>query len=237
MFNNLLNLLYPENLTCIFCDEEIFDNNIYSTCDNCYKNLPFIKEKVCDRCGDVIKSMATYCNRCQKSKTNYDKARSVFYYKDEIRSCIKRFKFDGCKYLYKPLAQFMAEKYKEEKFYCDVITYIPIHETRLKLRGYNQAALLAKELSKILNVEFAENALLKIKKTMPQAELNYKQRQTNLIDVFKVGNKSVFKNKNVLIVDDIFTTGATIDNCASVIKKAGANKVFALTVAHTIIEE
>ena len=237
IFNGLLNLLYPENLTCIFCDEEIFDNNKFCTCENCQKNLPFIKEKVCERCGDVIKSMATFCDHCQKSKTYYDKARSVFYYKDEIRNCIKKFKFDGCKYLYKPFAEFMAKKYKEESFDCDVITYVPIHETRLKMRGYNQAELLAKELAKILNLPFVENAIIKTKKTLAQADLNYKQRQSNLLNVFKVVDKNAFKNKNVLIVDDIFTTGATIGSCAGEIKKANANKVFALTLAHTIIEE
>ncbi len=237
ILDKFLNILYPENLTCVFCDEEIFDDNKFNTCESCYNNLPFIKEKVCARCGDPIKSMATYCDRCQNKKFFYDKARSVFYYKDEIRSCIKRFKFDGCKYLYKPFANFMAEKYKEENYDCDVITYVPIHETRLKMRGYNQAELLAKEIAKILNIPFVEEAIIKTKKTIPQAELDYKQRQTNLVDVFKVKKSNAFKNKNVLLVDDIFTTGATINNCARKIKKSGANKVFALTFAHTIIEE
>ena len=234
--NKILSVIYPEKITCIFCDAEIFDENKFGMCDKCAKTLPFIKEKVCKKCGDIIKSMANYCDMCQKNPPVFEKASSVFYYKDNIKSAIKKFKFDGCKYLSKYFAEFLADKYFAEKFSCDVITYVPVHEERLKTRGYNQSELLAKDLSNLINIPFVKDAIIKSKKTLYQADLNYKQRQSNLIDAFKVANNKLFKDKSVLLVDDIFTTGATANECVKVVKACGASKVFVLTIAHTIIE-
>ena len=234
--NKILDVIYPNNYTCIFCGDEIFDNQPTSTCATCDCNLPKIKDKVCDRCGEPIKSMANYCNRCQSKNMVFYKCRSVFVYENEIANKIRDFKFNNCKYLCNPFAKYLEQLYKKSKFNCDIIVPVPIHTIRLKQRGFNQSELLANKLGKLIDIQVNTTDLIKIKHTKNQADLNFKQRQENLKDVFQVKNKNAFKNKNVLIVDDVYTTGSTINNCAIELLKAGAKNVYALTIAHAIVE-
>lgn len=230
---NLLNILYPQNFTCVLCGEEIFDDSYL--CNECKNNLPVIDGDICLKCGEPIKSQAKYCNRCKNKSLALDKIRCPFIYKDKIATAIKNLKFNNHKYLIKVLALFLKETYIKENFDADIITYVPMCERKLKERGFNQAQLLATELGKLLNIEVSDN-LIKIKETKRQVDLDYKNRQENLIGAFKIINKKDFKNKKVLIVDDIFTTGATLNCCAECIKKAKPNKIYALCVAHTMVE-
>ena len=123
----------------------------------------------------------------------------------------------------------MANVYLEEDLSCDIITFVPMHPKRLKKRSYNQAELLAKELSKILNVQLVD-CLQKVKDTKNQAKLSREERIKNLSDSFKV-DKNLVKNKAVLLVDDVLTTGSTADTVSKVLIKAGAEKVRVLTLA------
>ncbi len=113
----------------------------------------------------------------------------------------------------------------------DYISYVPMHKSKPKLRGFNQNFLLAKGLSKKLNIPLGKNILLKIKDTKSQSSLNKRDRLLNLKDAFEVSNKAEIKSKNILLIDDIFTTGSTVSECARCLKTAGANKVYVLTVA------
>ena len=112
----------------------------------------------------------------------------------------------------------------------DFIISVPINKERYKSRGYDQAGYLAKELSEISKVKYVPDALLRHKNTVPQNKLKVNERFENVKDAFSIGNFD-FKGKNVIIVDDIFTTGATINECAKVLKNSGANKVYFLTFA------
>lgn len=230
-----LDLLYPEGITCSFCDNDVFENNEYQTCIECKDELPFIHGDICKRCGTKLFSMATYCNRCQSNKYSFTKARAVFYYKDKIAAAIKNLKFNNAVYLTNPLSRYMADLYFKE-FDCDILVPVPMYSENLKKRGYNQAELLANSLGKIINKEVNTKDLIKINKTKSQADLDFNERQNNLTKAFKVVNKNVFKGKKVLIVDDIFTTGATVENCAKALLKAGALKVYAITIAHTLLQ-
>ena len=230
---NLLNILFPKNFTCVLCGEEIFDNSYL--CDNCKSNLPKIDGDICLKCGEPIKSQAKYCNRCQNKSFVIDKIRCAFVYEDKIALALKNLKFNNHRYLVKPLALFLKETYIKENFDVDIITYVPMHEKKLKERGFNHAELLAKELGKMLNIEVSDS-LIKTKETKLQVDLDYKHRQENLVGAFNVINKNDFKNKKVLIIDDIFTTGATLNCCAESINKAKPNKIYALCVAHTMYE-
>ena len=232
--NKVLDVIYPKNLTCVFCGDEIFDENPYCTCKNCAKILPKITGKICEKCGEPLENMASFCENCKGGKHYYTKSRSVFVYQDYVSGGILNFKFHNGKYYSKPFAKYLADLYKEHKYNCDLIIPVPIHVTRLKERGYNQSELLAKDLGEIINLPVDSESLVKIKKTKNQAELDFKQRHTNLEKAFKVTNKKQIKDKNILLIDDVYTTGSTIDECTKELTKAGAKSVYALTVAHAV---
>lgn len=236
ILNKLWNILYPENYSCIFCDNEVIKNE-YSACDDCIDKFK-INTKVCQVCGIPLSSMATVCLRCKnKNHHIFKQARTPFIYKDEVAYAIQKLKYDNGKYLAKPLAKFMADCYKQYEFNCDCIIPVPLHKDKQKLRGYNQSQLLADALSGYINLEVFDNVLLREKDTLTQTNLNYMQRQENLKDAFKVENKNLIMGKNVLLIDDVFTTGATSENCANSLIKAGAKRVDVLCVAHTFIED
>ena len=235
LLNKILDLLYPNDIACMFCDEDIFDGDKHLTCSSCKQKLPFLQEKVCKRCGTSINSMANYCDRCQTLSHVFEKARAVFEYKDQVVKVLRNLKFHNAKYFAKPLAVYLADLYKKE-FDCDIIVPVPMYKDNYKKRGYNQAELLATNLADLVKVEINTTNLIKVIKTKSQVELDYKQRQQNLKNVFNVVDKSLFANKNILIVDDLFTTGATVDNCAKALLKAGAAKVCVITVAHTMLQ-
>ena len=234
LFKKVIDTIYPEKITCVFCGEEIFDENEYSTCKNCEKTLPRITGKICQKCGEPINNMANYCENCKNSKHLFEKSRSAFVYQDKVSGGVLNLKFNNGKYYSKPFAHYLADLYKEHKYDCDLIIPVPIHISRLKERGYNQSELLAKELSEILNLQLDTQSLVKVKKTKNQAELDFKQRHSNLEKAFKVTSKKQICGKNILIIDDVYTTGSTISECSKELKKAGAKSVCALTIAHAV---
>lgn len=235
-FKRVLNLFFPEHTTCNLCGAELNHENGSDICDNCESNvLHKISGKVCLSCGEPIFDMGDFCIRCKTKQPNYTMARASFVYDDATRKLIKGFKESGKKYIAKTLAFYMAKTYEENKMVADVITYVPMSKKRYKERGFNQAYLLAKELGEILKLEVS-NSLVKTKNTEHQTGMNYKQRQQNLKDSFCVVNKDDFANRRVLLVDDVYTTGATVKECSGILlKSAKAKSVLVLTACHTTV--
>lgn len=232
--NNILETLFPSNITCMFCGGEIKEEK-GAVCENCLKNLPWVK-KFCLRCGTPIESNANYCITCKAGAREFDSARAPFVYKDLICEVIHNFKYNGKKYLAQHLALFMAETFKKmekEILKVDMIVPVPLHKSKQKERGFNQAELLARELSKILLIDLNINNLKRVKKTKTQTKLNFSERQENLKDAFIVEDKTEFKNKVLLLIDDVLTTGSTTNNCAKLLKECGAKAVYVLTLATT----
>ncbi|MCL2335701.1 MAG: ComF family protein, partial [Endomicrobia bacterium] len=170
----------------------------------------------------------------KNSKTYlFDAMRSAYRYKDRIRKLILKFKYSGRTYLAADFAAALAKKAKEEGFAekADIVVPVPSHLLRRIKRGYNQAELLARETSKLLNIPHRSGILLRKKLTKPQFKLSKTEREENIKDSFFVAENAVIKGKNILLIDDIATTGATASACAGALKKAGAKKVFVLTLA------
>lgn len=236
MFKRIFNLMFPENYSCLCCGMDVFDNP-YVICDDCKKDLPFLTGNICVRCGEPFGADGMVCKRCKKKTHAYDRAIAPFEYSDKIRSLIIGLKYEKKKYQAKALARFMADEFVKSKLYANVIIPVPLCEKRLKSRGYNQSKLIADELSRHTSIKVMDNVLIRVKETPKQAELNYAERQTNMRDAFKVKNKKLVKDKFVLLVDDVYTTGATVGECARMLKLAGAKAVYVLTAAHTLIHE
>jgi competence protein ComFC len=159
-----------------------------------------------------------------------DKCRSVYNYESPIKSLIKHAKYDRKLYILEAFAKEMSFLYFKSYFNADYLCYIPMTEKAFKKRGYNQSEILAKFISERINVEVA-NVLSKVKETNRQAKLGRADRLKNLEDAFKVTDKKLVKDKTLVIIDDVTTTGATAENVAKKLKNAGAKAVYLLSVA------
>lgn len=155
------------------------------------------------------------------------------YYDEAVRRCIHRFKFKGERNIYKPLAQLMVKTFYERFFdkSFDYITYVPMYPKRERERGFNQSQLLAKEIAKAVNIPLAEDMLVKIFDTNSQHECNASERTGNLIGVFDLNTEYDIAGKNILLIDDIKTTGATLNECGKMLYLYDANSVICLTAA------
>ncbi|MBQ3235848.1 MAG: ComF family protein [Clostridia bacterium] len=229
-FKNAYNLikrsLFNTGWTCNACGREIFSGYF---CDECLKNIVKIGENKCLHCGRQAPYKTEYCDSCIEKNIGFDVARSVYEYTHPLSIVIQNFKYNNARYHAEFFAREMFEVYKAEKLSSDIVTFVPMHQNREQKRGYNQARLLAEELSKLSGVKLEECAT-KIKETENQANLSMSERVKNLKGTFKVDGKLV-KGKSVLLIDDVLTTGSTVDVLSTAFKKAGAVKVSVLTLA------
>ena len=228
MINVAEDTMFP-HYVCPFCGAETPDGVV---CNECNKSL--ITPSFCEKCGEHVGENARVCMECKEIERLFDRSLSVFKYENSIAAAIKRFKFNGAKYLAEDFAMLLAAKFNSINIDVDIITCVPSTQKNIKERGYNQAAEMAKHFAEIVNLPFAE-VLLKTKETPHQIDLTKQQRLKNLAGSFSVVDKWLVKNKSILIIDDVFTTGSTMSACAKVIKKAGANKVYCFTLAKTAL--
>lgn len=185
------------------------------------------------RCGKTVSSEdEEYCNDCRTILKSYERGYPVFVYQDPLKKALYDFKYHNQREYAVFFAKCMYFCYKKEweRLGIDGIVPVPVHRRKKRTRGYNQAYLLAKELSKCLNVQCHASYLVRTSYTNPQKELNDKERVNNLKNAFKIGQNRI-KLKRVLLVDDIYTSGATVDCCTKVLKSAGVEKVWYTSVA------
>lgn len=223
--------LYPLDCTCDVCGEELVEDTRYRLCSECIANLPFAKGHICLNCGMPLDDESDYCNRCQNQKSSFVKNRSPLVYDGEVKRMIHKLKFGKKKYIAQTLGALMADKYLESGMDSEIIVFVPMTESELKKRGFNQAELLAMEVGRRLDIPVLP-ALVKIKDTSQQKELKGKDRASNLEGAFACLFEQV-KGRKILLVDDVFTTGATANECANTLLKAKAREVCVLTAAVT----
>lgn len=157
----------------------------------------------------------------------------MFKYEGIIRNIILNYKFNEKPYLYKSFVNFFnkyQKRYLQFNFY-DIIIPIPISKKRLKQRGYNQSYLLAKEIANTLNIRLETQLLVKVKDNIAQSTLSKIERIQNTTGVYKTLNNERIINKNILLIDDIYTTGSTAEECCKILKLAGANNIDIFTIA------
>ncbi len=227
LWEKCLGMLYPQ--TCYFCGEISRD----SICEECADKVEYIQEPRCKKCGKPIRYAENeFCHDCEEREFFYDQGKSIWLHKGPVRWSIYQFKYHNRRVF----AQFYAKEWwrlyreKIKEWGIDVIIPIPLHRKRRRKRGYNQAEILARELGKRCGIPVDAKSVVRVVHTKPQKELNHTERNKNLRRAFCVTNRWK-KNQNILLIDDIYTTGNTIDSVAQILKEKGAQKVYFLTIS------
>lgn len=226
MIKEILNTIYPN--TCAACHK--FTKSTFYICDECMSKFDVIDVPTCRKCG--LPKENCECNRFYY---RFKGLVSPFFYEDVAKKAMWGFKFRGYvvagEFFAKYMHQFIQKRYDNVDF--DIIVEVPMKTLARLERGYNQSEVLAKHLSKLLNVKHYKRAFKKIRSAKTQHDLNLEQRYINIRGAFKLKNKDAFKDKTVLLVDDIKTTGATLDECARLLLIAGAKEVYCATAVIT----
>lgn len=235
LISALLDFLFPP--LCHVCRSFIPDAGEIHICQTCRDQLPLVVSPLCTRCGIPFAGAGSdhVCGRCQTHPPHFDVARSHLLYEGAARDLIHSFKYRYKPHLRRPLALLALEGL--ESFIMeqapDAIVPVPLHRSRLKVRGFNQAVLLGNIFSARLSIPMLLDGLLRIRQTEPQIELAADQRRDNVKGAFKCARSAEIAGRSILLLDDVMTTGSTLDECAKELKKAGANVVLAITVART----
>lgn len=230
LFNKITEYIFPLTHTCNSCGREIFSDGYF--CEECEKSIIHNDKIICNHCGRRIFNEENYCNSCSGRETYFEKARSAYVYAPPISSMILRLKYENQKYLAKIFAKQLSFVYFKNFMCCDAVTFTPMTKEREEERGYNQAEVLADEFCKIVELPILKDVLVKTKETARQATIpTAKERRENLSGSFKALNKNKIKDKKILLIDDVMTTGATVEILCELLMKAGAKSVTVLTVA------
>lgn len=224
--------VYPENVTCDVCGEELAAATRYNLCGGCSAVMPFTEGRVCASCGAPISDEADFCLRCQRSDFAFRMNRSALLYDGAARELVYSLKFGGKKYIGKLLGAMMSDAFLRFGMEADIAVPVPMTAEEIKKRGFNQSELLAAETGKRLSLPVLP-ALIKAKETVPQKELGGRERAENLKGVFTAAYSEWIRGRKILLVDDVFTTGATADECSRTLLAAGVKSVSVLTAAVT----
>ncbi|MBI5049896.1 MAG: ComF family protein [Nitrospirae bacterium] len=184
----------------------------------------------CQVCGKpLISDVSIMCGECISDKPPFKSVRSFGVYDGALKEAINLLKYYGIKRLSKPLSDIM---FRIKMPQVDALLPVPLYKRKLRQREFNQSAIFARHLSDYLGAELLIDCLVKVKETMPQVGLSAKERAKNIRGAFEVENKRFIQGKTLMLVDDVFTTGATVRECSKVLKRAGARDVHVVTLAH-----
>ncbi len=230
-FNRFADWLIKDYNVCIACGMDCdIENRRYAVCSSCMEKLKF-PTHICSKCGCEYGGIEEYCDSCKNIKRYFKMNRSCFSYKDEAKDMVLTYKFGSNPYKAKYISAFLVDKYLEENYDADIVTFVPMSKDRLRERGYNQSYLLAKHFTERMNMPLLDlfDKKDKIKK---QEGLTYKERFANAENAFSIKTDiiSEIKGKVVLIIDDVFTTGSTLSVLSKILLENGTYDVLGLTV-------
>ena len=228
MLRALLDLIFPVSCPC--CGNEPEPDGPEYICGSCWQEIEWVNSKGCLNCGRPLEASGT-CGSCEEASSCLDSFHIACYYSGNIRSIIINFKYNGKRYLGKTIGDILSECWKEtEPGFFDAVVPVPLHPSRLRQRGYNQSLLAAKRLSLFCGIPVRTELLTRSRDTSPQVSLGKEERDDNMKRAFTAS--SMVREKKILIVDDVATTGATVRSCALALKMGGAAFVGALAAAH-----
>ena len=221
-----LDLLFPQG--CVGCGK-----GGEFICSACRRSLPRIMPPLCPRCGKPQPS-GILCSGCVGWQAEIDGIRSPFRFDGVMRQAIHQLKYRNLRALAQPLAGLLQDYLATNPVTGEVMVPVPLHQKRLRERGYNQSSLLAKELDKLINLPVVDDCLIRQRQAPPQARAaTLGDRRNNVADAFSCRDRRL-QGKQVLLIDDVSTSGATLDACATVLKANGVPSVWGLVLAREI---
>lgn len=232
--DTFLNFLYPRNIYCILCNVPIDRYEGYSICLDCKSKLKFIEEKACKKCGKPLDELYIIdkCPECVHSLYFYTRAISCIEYDDLSKKIIYDLKYHKKRYISYHIAEMICDRLIECNIYdFDVIMPVPLHKARERERTFNQAGIISKYIGKMTRTYVNNRNLIRVKNTITQNKLTREERRENLEGAFEVLDKDKVKGKNILLIDDVFTTGLTANQCSRVLSENGAVNVYIATLA------
>ena len=207
---------------------------LHSFCPDCWKSIEFLGEGGCDTCGLPLQATdADQCGRCLAQQPRIERTRAAVAYDDLSRGVAIRLKYGRKVALARTMARYMAPLVAGETGDC-LLVPVPLHRSRLWWRGFNQSALVARELSRQLGIAADPFALRRNRRTPPLKGMNALQRQKTVAGAFEVADRQRVAGRTVILIDDVLTTGSTADACARTLRKAGATRVELISWARVV---
>lgn len=219
--------MFPK--TCCFCGKISKEE----LCDDCKNKIIYIKEPRCKKCGKPIRyKEKEYCQDCANRKFYYEQGRSLWIHKEPVSHSIYWFKYHNRRIYSEFYAKELCRIYGStvKRWGIDLIVPVPLHWKRRLQRGYNQSELIARKVGKMLEIPVETKVVRRVLNTKPQKKLNDKERRRNIKEAFEVTNKGV-QNRKILLIDDIYTTGSTINEISRILCEKRQNKVWFLTIS------
>jgi len=228
--DSILNMIFPRNISCAACDIDLDLNKVYRyrLCDTCLEGLGWIKGPTCKSCGGPLVQMTEtgVCYNCDKTVSYLENCEACFDYSGIGKDLIMDLKYNRQTYLGQVLAEMMKDvitaTYSSD---IDLIVSVPLHRSRLRQRGFNQMDLIGGPLSEMVGIPYSDKALVRNRKTPRLKGLNRQDRKVVMEGLFSA-QKSYVRGKRILLIDDIYTTGATMNACAKALFESGALNVY-----------
>ena len=228
----ILDILFPRR--CPVCGE-ITEPAGSLICPSCFRELSFVKSPTCKKCGkEIADETMEYCEDCISHRHAFEYGVALLNYDETARTSMVQIKYKNKREYLDFYGEALAVRYEEQfrRMQVDAIVPVPVHRSRRRRRGFNQAELLAGIVGERLGIPVADKALVRTKRTLPQKELSAMDRLKNLSGAFRAGEVPA-KLRSVLLVDDIYTTGSTIEACSRALKKAGVERVYFAVICMT----
>jgi len=241
MINNWLKINQKLNLSrflrfsfkqnCLMCAASTSE---LSLCERCIDSLNLAPSPSCPQCG--LTTQGEHCGQCLKSTPAYDTTKALFSYTFPTSAILQHYKYNNALFLSQTFGALFSEQIATNNQYkeIDLIIAMPLHADRIKERGFNQSLEIAKTMAKQLSIPLDKTSCMRIKNTAPQASLPLKARLKNMRGAFQINMRDNIKGKRIAIVDDVMTTGASLNELAKILKKAGATHVECWVVARAL---
>ncbi|NRA73518.1 MAG: ComF family protein [Rickettsiales bacterium] len=234
-FDQAIEVIFPSK--CLICAS--WSNKGILICSSCWQKIEFITDPKCEICGYPFgfdSGKGSLCAPCHQNNPYFDKAFTIFKYSAVSKSLIFKLKYNDQLHIAYFFAQLIANKLQNFYEYRFIVP-VPLHPRRIRERLYNQSAILGSHVAKLARLEFLPSILSKKRYDVPQSQLSRDRRKKNVLNSFVIAEDYIncIKGKNIILIDDVYTTGSTVNECSKVLKKAGCNKILVVTIARTVI--